>query len=69
MALSSLMWRRLLLLVSTFTLAHTLTLAQLDKITLFPLSSKDDIDILIIGTGEYSQFLNPLQQVALHNIK
>jgi hypothetical protein len=26
MALSSLMWRRLLLLVSTFTLAHTLTL-------------------------------------------
>lgn len=45
-----------------------LTLERLDKIALFPLSSKDDIDILIIGTGEYSQFLNPLQQVALQQM-
>ncbi|CAC9494156.1 hypothetical protein [uncultured Gammaproteobacteria bacterium] len=45
-----------------------LILERLDKIALFPLSSKDDIDILIIGTGEYSQFLNPLQQVALQQM-
>lgn len=46
----------------------SLPLEQLDKMTLFPLTSKDDINILIIGTGEYSHFLNPRQQVALQQM-
>ncbi len=45
-----------------------LTLDKLDKMTLFPLSSKDNIDILIIGTGKNSQFLNPQQQIALQQM-
>jgi uncharacterized protein len=45
-----------------------MTLAQLDKITLFPLSSKDDIDILLIGTGATSVFLDPKQQMAIQQM-
>ncbi|SMN14271.1 protein of unknown function DUF498 [uncultured Candidatus Thioglobus sp.] len=45
-----------------------LTLENLNKITLFPLSSKDDIDILIVGTGKIGKFLNPQQQVALQQM-
>lgn len=36
-------------------------LSQLDKTILFPLSTQDDIDLLIIGTGISSQFLHPKQ--------
>ena len=50
------------------TQTPNLTLEQLDKMVLFPLSSKDDIDLLIIGTGKYSQFLRPQQQVALQQM-
>ncbi len=45
-----------------------MTLKQLDKMTLFPLVSKDDIDILIVGTGAAGQFLNPQQQVAIQQM-
>ena len=41
---------------------------SLDKALLFPLSSKDDIDILIIGTGEMTQFLHPKQQIAIQQM-
>lgn len=40
-------------------------LAKLDKISLFPLSMQDDIDLLIIGTGDTSQFLHPKQYAAI----
>ncbi len=40
-------------------------LNEIDKISLFPLSNQDDIDLLIIGTGKYPQFLSPKQQVAI----
>lgn len=45
-----------------------ITLEQLDKITLFPLSSKDDIDILIIGTGTIGRFLDQKQQIAIQQM-
>ncbi len=44
------------------------SLDQLDKTVLFPLSSQDDIDLLIIGTGATGQFLNPKQQVAIQQM-
>ncbi|MBE8189480.1 MAG: hypothetical protein HAW58_01100 [Candidatus Thioglobus sp.] len=40
-------------------------LSALDKITLFPLSQPDNIDILIIGTGAKIEFLSAEQQVAI----
>lgn len=43
-------------------------LNQLDKISLFPLSSKDNINLLIVGTGNSSQFLHPKQQVAIQQM-
>ncbi len=43
-------------------------LEQLDKASLFPLSSQDDIDILIIGTGKMTQFLHPKQQIAIQQM-
>ncbi len=43
-------------------------LSQLDKLTLFPLSNQDNIDILIIGTGDTMQFLHPKQQVAIQKM-
>lgn len=43
-------------------------LEALDKASLFPLSSQDDIDILIIGTGKATQFLHPMQQVAIQQM-
>jgi uncharacterized protein len=45
-----------------------LTLEKLDKMALFPLSSKDDIDLLIIGTGKTGKFLDPQQQVAIQQM-
>ena len=51
-----------------YTQTPDITLEKLDKMLLFPLSSKDDIDILIIGTGKYSQFLSQQQQVALQQM-
>ncbi|MDC9714386.1 MAG: Mth938-like domain-containing protein [Gammaproteobacteria bacterium] len=45
-----------------------LTLEKLDKATLFPLTSKNDIKLLIIGTGKIGKFLNPQQQVALQQM-
>lgn len=53
---------------SYHTQTPDLTLEKLDKTLLFPLSSKDDIDLLIIGTGQYSQFLTPQQQIALQQM-
>jgi len=44
------------------------SLEQLDKTSLFPLSSQDDIDLLIIGTGDITQFLHPKQQVAIQQM-
>ncbi|MBT3195248.1 MAG: hypothetical protein HOE35_06365 [Candidatus Ruthia sp.] len=43
-------------------------LDQLDKASLFPLSSQDDIDLLIIGTGDTTKFLYPKQQVAIQQM-
>ncbi|SFV87304.1 Membrane protein [hydrothermal vent metagenome] len=48
--------------------AIDMTLEQLNKMTLFPLSSKDDIDILLVGTGANSRFLDPKQQVAIQQM-
>lgn len=45
-----------------------MTLEQLDKITLFPLSSKDDIELLIIGTGALGRLLDPKQQVTIQQM-
>ncbi|MCS5585977.1 MAG: Mth938-like domain-containing protein [Gammaproteobacteria bacterium] len=43
-------------------------LEDLDKASLFPLSSQDDIDLLIIGTGSVTQFLHPKQQVDIQQM-
>ncbi len=43
-------------------------LEELDKQFLFPLSAKDNIDLLIIGTGDSTQFLHPKQQVAIRQM-
>ena len=50
------------------TITSGLTLEKLNKITLFPLSSKDDIDLLIIGTGKTGKFLNPQLQIAIQQM-
>lgn len=41
------------------------SLEQLEKINLFPLSTRDNIDLLIVGTGAVSQFLRPKQYIAI----
>jgi len=51
-----------------FTETKITNLDNLDKISLFPLSSQDDIDILIIGTGSMTQFLHPKQQIAIQQM-
>ena len=43
-------------------------LNQLDKLSLFPLSSQDDINLLIIGTANSGQFLHPTQQIAIQQM-
>ncbi|WXT99999.1 MAG: hypothetical protein Ctma_0705 [Catillopecten margaritatus gill symbiont] len=48
--------------------AIDMTLEQLNKMTLFSFSSKDDIDILLVGTGVNSRFLDPKQQVAIQQM-
>lgn len=51
---------------------HTQTqlsdLKLLDKPTLFPLINRDEISLLIIGTGERTQFLSPKQQIDLQQM-
>ena len=42
-----------------------LNIAEIDKEFLFPLLSKESIDLLIIGTGNSSVFLSPKQQISL----
>jgi uncharacterized protein len=51
-----------------FTETEITNLDSLDKALLFPLSSEDDIDILIIGTGSATQFLHPKQQIAIQQM-
>lgn len=41
----------------------SLSIAQIDKAQLFPLTVKDNIDLLIIGTGAQPAFLSPQQQI------
>ncbi len=41
---------------------------SINKQALFPLSIHDDIDLLIIGTGDKSVFLSPKQQVEIQNM-
>jgi len=43
-------------------------LTEVDKELLFPLLSKDSIDLLIIGTGKSPVFLSPEQQMSLSEI-
>ncbi len=51
-----------------FTETEITNLDQLDKATLFPLISQDDVDILIIGTGKTTQFLHPKQQIEIQQM-
>jgi len=46
----------------------TLDIAEIDKEFLFPLLSKESIDLLIIGTGSSPVFLSPKQQMSLSEI-
>lgn len=41
---------------------------KIDKKLLFPLINKDEIDLLIIGTGESVRFLSPKQLVDFNQI-
>ncbi|KAA0444599.1 MAG: hypothetical protein FXV79_05590 [Candidatus Thioglobus sp.] len=45
-----------------------ISLEKLSKQDLFPLCTTDDIDILIIGTGEKTQFLQAKQQVEIRQM-
>ena len=45
-----------------------LNIAKIDKEFLFPLLSKESVDLLIIGTGINSVFLSPKQQMSLSEI-
>ncbi|CAB9541416.1 Membrane protein [uncultured Gammaproteobacteria bacterium] len=51
-----------------YTKTPNLTLEKLDKMTLFPLSSKNDINLLIVGTGKTGKFLDPQQQIAIQQM-
>ena len=44
------------------------SLQEISKETLFPLLSEKSLDLLIIGTGKYSKFLSPKQQVSLSEL-
>ncbi len=44
------------------------SLEQIDKPLLFPLSTQDDIDVLLIGTGTTPKFLHPKQQVMMQQM-
>ncbi len=46
----------------------SLNLAEINKEFLFPLLSKESIDLLIIGTGSSPIFLSPKQQMSLSEI-
>ena len=46
----------------------TIKITEIDKEFLFPLLSKDSIDLLIIGTGSSPVFLSPKQQMSLSEI-
>ena len=46
----------------------TLNITEIDKEFLFPLLSKESIDLLIIGTGSSPVFLSPKQQISLSEI-
>lgn len=43
-------------------------LDALDKKVLFPLITKDNIDLLIIGSGNSTQFLHPKQQIQIQQM-
>ena len=43
-------------------------MADINKISLFPLTSQDSIDLLIIGTGIMPKFLSGQQQVEFQQI-
>ena len=45
-----------------------LAITEVDKEFLFPLLSKESIDLLIIGTGSSPVFLSPKQQMSLSEI-
>ncbi len=41
---------------------------QIDKSSVFPLCSKDDINLLIVGTGKEAKFLHPKQLVSIQQM-
>ena len=43
-------------------------ITEIDKEFLFPLLTKDSVDLLIIGTGNSPKFLTPKQQIELSSI-
>ncbi len=43
-------------------------ISDINKATLFPLTSQDDVDILIIGTGKLPRFLTGKQQVDIQQM-
>ena len=50
------------------TQIETVSLSALDKLKLFPLTTKDNIDLLIIGTGNTTQFLQPKQHIDIQQM-
>ena len=44
------------------------SIEEISKETLFPLLSQESLELLIIGTGKYSIFLSPKQQVSLSEL-
>tara|TARA_B100001079_G_C16295645_1_gene463003 strand:- start:174 stop:536 length:363 start_codon:yes stop_codon:yes gene_type:complete len=44
------------------------SLDDISKTSLFPLANKDNINLLIIGTGTTSKFLHPKQQVLIQQM-
>jgi len=44
------------------------SLKDINKETLFPILSQESLELLIIGTGIYSKFLSPKQQVSLSEL-
>ena len=54
--------------LSTSVNSIAIELTEVDKEFLFPLLSKESIDLLIIGTGSSPVFLSPKQQMSLSEI-
>jgi uncharacterized protein len=52
-----------------FTETSIHTIEAITKTSLFSLSSQDDIDLLIIGTGTSPQFLSAKQQVEIQQMQ